>query len=137
MDGTIPRAVLPQMLDRISQLSEQYGLICCNVFHAGDGNLHPLIVFDRREPGVMDRVYAAGQEILETCVAAGGMLSGEHGIGLEKRDAMPLVFTAVDLAIQDRVRSAFDPAGRCNPEKVLPTGSRCGDIAELPPGAWV
>ena len=103
------------------------------MFHAGDGNLHPLIVFDRREPGVLERVHAAGEEIVEACVAAGGTLSGEHGIGLEKRDAMPLVFSAADLEAQKWLREAFDPDGQCNPEKVLPRGgSRCGDLAALP-----
>ena len=91
-----------------------------NVFHAGDGNLHPLIVFDRRQPGVMERVMAAGREIIEACVAAGGMLSGEHGIGLEKRDYMGLVFTDDDLAAQAAAADAFDPSRACNPWKVLP-----------------
>jgi glycolate oxidase len=136
-DCVVPRTRLVEVLDRVCAIADRYGLTLGNVFHAGDGNLHPLIVFDRRQPGVLERVYAAGQEILETCVAAGGMLSGEHGIGLEKRDAMPLVFSPADLAVQDRLRGAFDPDGRCNPEKVLPAGSRCGDLADLPPGAWV
>jgi glycolate oxidase len=108
-----------------------------NVFHAGDGNLHPLIVFDRRHPGIMDRVMAAGQEIIEACVRAGGMLSGEHGIGLEKRDYMGLVFSDDDLAAQAWLRDTFDPDGSCNPSKVLPGGSRCGDLQALPAGAWV
>ncbi len=136
-DCVVPRTRLVEVLDQVCAIADRHELVLGNVFHAGDGNLHPLIVFDRRQPGVLERVYEAGREILDTCVAAGGMLSGEHGIGLEKRDAMPLVFSAVDLAVQDRVRGAFDPAGLCNPEKVLPAGSRCGDIAELPPGAWV
>ena len=105
-----------------------------NVFHAGDGNLHPLLVFDRREPGVLERVHAAGDEIVEACVAAGGVLSGEHGIGLEKRDYMPLVFSADDLDAQARLRDAFDPDGACNPQKVLPAGSRCGDLQHAPGG---
>jgi glycolate oxidase len=108
-----------------------------NVFHAGDGNLHPLILFDRREPGAMERVLAAGKEIIEVCVAAGGMLTGEHGIGLEKRDYMGLVFSADDLEAQGWLRQSFDPEERCNPWKVLPTGSRCGDVHDLPPGAWI
>jgi glycolate oxidase len=126
------------VLTEVGRIARRHDLILGNVFHAGDGNLHPLIVFDRRVPGVLDRVHAAGQEIIEACVAAGGTLSGEHGIGLEKRDAMPLVFSAADLQAQRWLRDAFDPAGRCNPEKVLPRGgSRCGDIASLPEGAWV
>src|SRR3989449_4735991 len=107
-----------------------------NVFHAGDGNLHPLIVFDRRQPGVLERVLEAGTEIMTTCVEAGGVLSGEHGIGLEKRDYMPLIFSPDDLEAQARLRAAFDPDGTCNPLKVLPTGSRCGDLQNVPPGAW-
>ena len=108
-----------------------------NVFHAGDGNLHPLLVFDKREPGVMDRVYAAGDEIVRVSVAAGGVLSGEHGIGIEKRDLMPLLFSAEDLDLQARLREAFDPDGLANPGKVLPAGSRCGDLQQVPEGAWI
>jgi glycolate oxidase len=108
-----------------------------NVFHAGDGNLHPLIVFDAREPGVWDRVHDAGDAILRTCVDVGGVLSGEHGIGLEKRDAMPMIFSTDDLDVQARLRDAFDPSGRANPDKVLPRGSRCGELARIPDGAWV
>jgi glycolate oxidase len=108
-----------------------------NVFHAGDGNLHPLIVFDARESGIWARVHDAGDAILAACVAAGGTLSGEHGIGIEKRDAMGLVFDADDLDLQARVRDAFDPSGRANPGKVLPKGSRCGEGPRVPAGAWV
>ena len=137
-DCVVPRTRLVEVLTEVGRIARRHELILGNVFHAGDGNLHPLIVFDRRAPGVLDRVHAAGQEIIEACVAAGGTLSGEHGIGLEKRDAMPLVFSAADLQAQRWLRDAFDPAGRCNPEKVLPRGgSRCGDIASLPEGAWV
>ena len=100
---------------RCDRIARRHGLILGNVFHAGDGNLHPLIVFDRRAPGVLERVHAAGQEIVEVCVAAGGTLSGEHGIGLEKRDAMPLVFSAADLEAQRWLRDAFDPAGPLQP----------------------
>jgi glycolate oxidase len=122
----------------VNHIAAEHDLILGNVFHAGDGNLHPLIVFDRRVPGVLERVHAAGQEIIEVCVAAGGTLSGEHGIGLEKRDVMPLVFSAADLEAQSWLREAFDPDNRCNPEKVLPRGgTRCADIADLPEGAWV
>jgi glycolate oxidase len=111
--------------------------VMMNVFHAGDGNLHPLIVFDRRVPGTMERVHAAGTEIIEACVAAGGVLSGEHGIGLEKRDYMHLVFTDDDLAAQHRLRDAFDPDHVFNPQKVLPAGSRCADLQRVPEGAWI
>jgi glycolate oxidase len=137
-DCVVPRSRLVEVLEEVSRIAARHGLILGNVFHAGDGNLHPLIVFDRRAPGVLEKVHAAGQEIIEVCVAAGGSLSGEHGIGLEKRDAMPLVFSAADLEAQSWLRDAFDPTGRCNPEKVLPLGgSRCGDLASLPEGAWV
>jgi glycolate oxidase len=137
-DCVVPRSRLVEVLEAISEVATRHDLVLGNVFHAGDGNLHPLIVFDRRIPGVLDRVHAAGQEIIELCVAAGGSLSGEHGIGLEKRDAMPLVFAPPDLEAQSWLRDAFDPAGLCNPEKVLPLGgSRCGDLAALPDGAWI
>jgi glycolate oxidase len=137
-DCVVPRTRLVEVLARIGQIARRHDLLLGNVFHAGDGNLHPLIIFDRRVPGVLERVHAAGQEIIEACVAAGGTLSGEHGIGLEKRDAMPLVFSAADLEAQRWLREAFDPCGRCNPEKVLPRGgSRCGDLASVPEGAWV
>jgi glycolate oxidase len=137
-DCVVPRTRLVEVLREVNGIAAHHDLILGNVFHAGDSNLHPLIVFDRRAPGVLERVHAAGQEIVEACVRAGGTLSGEHGIGLEKRDAMPLVFSAADLEAQAWLRDAFDPSGRCNPEKVLPRGgSRCGDLAELPAGAWV
>ena len=112
-------------------------LITMNVFHAGDGNLHPLIVFDRREPGVWERVYDAGTEILTTCIEAGGVLTGEHGVGIEKRDLMPLLFSPDDLDAQARLRDAFDPDGVANPLKVLPRGSRCGELQRVPDGAWI
>jgi glycolate oxidase len=136
-DTVVPRSQLVKVLAQVGEIAERYRLILGNVFHAGDGNLHPLILFDRREPGAMDRVLAAGGEIIEVCVAAGGMLSGEHGIGLEKRDFMGLVFTDDDLAAQGWLRGAFDPDGACNPWKVLPAGARCGDLQNLPPGVWV
>jgi glycolate oxidase len=136
-DAVVPRTRLVEVLRRVYEIAARYELRMMNVFHAGDGNLHPLIVFDRREPGVMERVMAAGGEIIEACVAAGGVLSGEHGIGLEKRDYMHLVFSPDDLDAQARLRAVFDPAGTCNPQKVLPAGSRCGDIQSLPEGAWI
>jgi len=137
-DCVVPRTRLVEVLSEVGRIAARHDLILGNVFHAGDGNLHPLIVFDARVPGALERVHAAGQEIIEACVAVGGSLSGEHGIGLEKRDAMPLVFSAADLEAQKWLREAFDPAGLCNPEKVLPKGgTRCGDIATLPEGAWV
>jgi glycolate oxidase len=137
-DCVVPRTRLVEVLDDVSAIAAELGLVLGNVFHAGDGNLHPLIVFDRRVPGVLERVHDAGRRIVEVCVAAGGSLSGEHGIGLEKRDYMGMVFGAADLEAQVWLRDAFDPAGLCNPEKVLPKGgSRCGDVAQLPEGVWV
>ncbi|HET6915561.1 MAG TPA: FAD-linked oxidase C-terminal domain-containing protein [Acidimicrobiales bacterium] len=137
-DCVVPRTRLVPVLEEVSRIAAELDLVLGNVFHAGDGNLHPLIVFDKRTPGVLDRVHEAGRRIVEVCVAAGGSLSGEHGIGLEKRDYMGLVFGAADLEAQLWLREAFDPAGLCNPEKVLPKGaSRCGDLAQLPEGAWV
>jgi glycolate oxidase len=125
------------VLRQVYEIAARHDLIMMNVFHAGDGNLHPLIVFDRRVPGTMERVHAAGAEIIEACVAAGGVLSGEHGIGLEKRDYMPMIFSEDDLDAQARLRDVFDPTHSCNPLKVLPGGSRCGDLQSVPAGAWI
>jgi glycolate oxidase len=136
-DAVVPRTKLVEVLTEVYRIAERHDLMVGNVFHAGDGNLHPLLVFDRRQPGTMERVLAAGKEIIEACVAAGGVLSGEHGIGLEKRDYMSLVFGPDDLDAQSRLRDAFDPDGVCNPWKVLPAGSRCGDLQSLPAGAWI
>ena len=136
-------------LTGVYAIAKRHDLIVTNVFHAGDGNLHPLLSFDRRVPGTLERVLQASDEIVRLCVDAGGALSGEHGIGLEKRDFMPLVFTAEDLAAQACVRDAFDPEHRMNPQKVLPAGARCGDYAmmrgsdaaeaaaNLPEGSWI
>jgi glycolate oxidase len=136
-DAVVPRGRLVDVLRQVYEIAARHGLVMMNVFHAGDGNLHPLIVFDRRQEGTMERVMAAGAEIIDACVAAGGVLSGEHGIGLEKRDHMGKVFTADDLDAQARLREAFDPDGMCNPQKVLPAGSRCGDLQQIPAGAWI
>jgi glycolate oxidase len=136
-DAVVPRTRLVDVLERVYAVAEEQRLTMMNVFHAGDGNLHPLIVFDSREPGIWPRVSDAGDAILSACVEAGGVLSGEHGIGLEKRDAMPLVFGPDDLDAQARLRDAFDPWGRANPDKVLPKGSRCGELSRVPAGAWI
>ncbi len=136
-DTVVPRTKLVGVLAQVYEIARRHDLLVMNVFHAGDGNLHPLLVFDRRVPGTMERVHAAGEEIVHACVAAGGMLSGEHGIGLEKRDYMPLVFSAVDLDAQARLRDVFDPDHLLNPQKVLPAGSRCGDLQSVPEGAWI
>jgi len=144
-DCVVPRTKLAEVLAGIYAIARRHDLIVTNVFHAGDGNLHPLFSFDLSVPGTLDRVLAAADELVRLCVDAGGALSGEHGIGLEKRDFMPLVFTEDDLSAQACVRSAFDPDGRMNPHKVLPDGARCGDYAaaalaragELPEGTWI
>jgi glycolate oxidase len=136
-DTVVPRARLCEVLRQVYDIADRHELIVMNVFHAGDGNLHPLLVFDKREPGVMERVHAAGDEIVRVSVAAGGVLSGEHGIGLEKRDLMPLLFSEADLDLQARLREAFDPDGVANPHKVLPAGSRCADVQAVPAGAWI
>ena len=136
-DAVVPRTRLVEVLRRVYEIADAHSLVTMNVFHAGDGNLHPLIVFDRREPGVWERVYAAGNEILTTCIDAGGVLTGEHGVGIEKRDLMPLMFTEDDLDAQARLRDAFDPDGAANPFKVLPRGSRCGELQRVPEGTWI
>jgi glycolate oxidase len=139
-DTVIPRRRLPEVLEQVYAIADRHRLIVMNVFHAGDGNLHPLLVFDAREPGVEDRVHRAGAEIVAASLAAGGVLSGEHGIGLEKRRFMRDQFTDDDLDAQARLRRAFDPDGIANPGKVLPTGASCGDVQHLdhlPDGTWL
>jgi glycolate oxidase len=136
-DTVVPRHRLPDVLEQVYEIAERYELQVLNVFHAGDGNLHPLLLFDAAEPGVKARVQAAGVEIVRASVAAGGVLSGEHGIGLEKRDLMPLMFSEVDLGAQEAMRRAFDPALLANPNKVLPNPATCGDIQRIPEGAWI
>jgi glycolate oxidase len=125
MDGTIPRRALPDVLEKIAQFSEQYRLGCCNVFHAGDGNLHPLIVFDVMVPGELERAEAFGADILKLCVQVGGVLTGEHGVGVEKKALMGEMFSEVDLKQQERVKCAFDAGALLNPGKVFPTLSAC------------
>jgi glycolate oxidase len=136
-DTVVPRRRLVEVLAEIERIAAAAGLVVCNVFHAGDGNLHPLLVFDAREPGVLERVHAAGEEIVRVSLAAGGVLSGEHGIGLEKRDFMGWQFDGDDLAVQAWLRNGFDPDGVANPQKVLPAGSGCADLPNLPGGVWM
>ena len=131
MDGTIPRRRLPEVLDRIQSLSREYKLRVANVFHAGDGNLHPLILFDANDAKQLAAAEEFGAEILKLCVEVGGVLSGEHGIGVEKRDLMPYMFTDADLRQQQRVKCAFDPEGRLNPGKVFPRLHRCAELGKL------
>ena len=119
-DCVVPRTRLVEALAQIRSIARTQDLQIVNIVHAGDGNLHPLIMFDRRTPGALGRVLAAAESIVRACLEMGGSLSGEHGIGLEKRDLMPLMFSAADLAVHDAVRAAFDPRGAMNPGKVLP-----------------
>ena len=131
MDGTIPRAKLPQVLARMRELSAKYGLRCANVFHAGDGNLHPLILYDANKPGELERAEAFGADILRLCVEVGGVLTGEHGVGVEKRDLMPAMFSEVDLDQQQRLKCAFDDKGLLNPGKVFPVLHRCAELGRM------
>ncbi|HLY47073.1 MAG TPA: FAD-linked oxidase C-terminal domain-containing protein [Stellaceae bacterium] len=131
MDGTIPRARLAEVLRRTGELSAHYGLRVANVFHAGDGNLHPLILYDANKPDELARAEAFGADILRLCVEVGGVLTGEHGVGVEKRDLMGVMFDEVDLAHQQRLKCAFDPDGLLNPGKVFPTLHRCAELGRL------
>jgi glycolate oxidase len=143
-DGVVPRSRLTEVLRFTEEVAARYGLLIVNIFHAGDGNLHPLLMFDLREPGVLDRAIGAGEEILRACVAAGGTISGEHGIGLEKRDYMSWIFSEQDIAAMLQLRCAFDPLNAMNPCKQLPTGASCADIKTargaaraVAEGAWI
>jgi len=128
MDGVIPRTRLPEVLNRIRRLEQRSGLRIGNVFHAGDGNLHPLICYDERIPGQADKAAEVAAEILSNCIDAGGSLTGEHGVGADKSRYMPTMFSPDDLALMQRVRAVFDPRGLCNPGKVFPTPRLCGEV---------
>jgi len=131
MDGTIPRRRLPEVLQRMEVLSIKYGLKVANVFHAGDGNLHPLILYDANRPDELKRAEAFGADILRLCVEVGGVLTGEHGVGVEKRDLMPVMFTETDLAHHQRIKCAFDPDLLLNPGKVFPVLHRCAELGRM------
>jgi len=131
MDGTIPRRRLPEVLRRMTEMSRRHGLRVANVFHAGDGNLHPLILYDANRSGELESAEAFGAEILKLCVEVGGVLTGEHGVGVEKRDLMGLMFTEDDLNHQQRVKCAFDAEGLLNPGKVYPILHRCAELGRL------
>jgi glycolate oxidase len=131
MDGTIPRRRLSEVLERMADLSEHYGLQVANVFHAGDGNLHPLILYDANKPGELQNAEEFGADILRMCVEVGGVLTGEHGVGVEKRDLMPVMFDEVDLAHQQRIKCAFDPELRLNPGKMFPQLRRCAELGRM------
>jgi len=124
-DGVVPRTKLPEILRRISAIADRYQLRIGNVFHAGDGNIHPIILFDERDAEQVRRVLDAGREILEACVELGGSVTGEHGIGVEKIEQMPLLFTPDDLRVMSQLRRVFDPEQRCNPGKIFPTPGGC------------
>jgi glycolate dehydrogenase FAD-linked subunit len=140
-DGVVPRSKLPEMMRRIADISKQFNLRIANVFHAGDGNLHPNILFDMRAPGELDRVIEAGAATLRACIELGGSITGEHGVGLEKKAYIGLLFNELDLEAMTRVRRAIDPDGRFNPAKLFPTPISCGEIrrqpASIPAGLWI
>ena len=131
VDPTIPRGKLPLVLKRMKEMSEKYGLRCANVFHAGDGNLHPLILYDANKPGELEKTEQFGAEIMKLCVEVGGVLTGEHGVGVEKRDLMPMMFSEIDLNAQQRVKCAFDAKGLLNPGKMFPSLHRCAELGRL------
>ena len=123
VDGVVPRTRLADVLRLVGEVSRRYGITIANVFHAGDGNLHPCMLFDEREPGILSKAMQAAAELMEYCAEVGGTLSGEHGIGLEKKEFMPLVFTDDDMAAMRQVRDAFAPKNRLNPGKIFPDGT--------------
>jgi glycolate oxidase len=131
MDGTIPRRHLKDVLAGIAELSRQHGLAIANVFHAGDGNLHPLIMFDAGRPGDLERAERVGAQILELCIAAGGTVTGEHGVGIEKLGPMCSQFGGEELAAFRAVKRAFDPRELLNPGKAIPSPARCADYGAL------
>ncbi len=139
MDGTIPLAQLPHALTRISQICAEYDLKVANIFHAGDGNLHPLILYDANNPEEAERAELAGETILRLCVELGGCLTGEHGVGIEKRELMTTQFSVTDLMVQMRVKTVFDPTWRLNQAKVFPLAitdvMRAGNAASAPEAA--
>ena len=132
VDGVVPRTQLTQVLRQVSQISEKYGIPIANVLHAGDGNLHPCLLFDERKPGALDAIIEAGAEVMRACVEAGGTLTGEHGVGLEKKELMPLVYTNEDMEAMIQVRQAFAPENRLNPGKIFPDGSHHTPPARRP-----
>jgi glycolate oxidase len=132
LDGVVPRSKLPEAMRRVEEVAAAHGLTVANVFHAGDGNLHPCLVFDEREPGTHERVLQAGAEIIKACIELGGALTGEHGVGLEKREFFRWVFSDIDIENMARLRAVFGNDGSFNPCKALPTGTGCGEMAHRP-----
>jgi glycolate oxidase len=131
MDGTIPRRHLPRVLRDISSLSEQFGLVVANVFHAGDGNLHPLILYNANQPGELEQAEQLGGKILELCLSVGGTITGEHGVGIEKINQMCSQFTTAELNQFHAIKDALDPAGILNPGKAIPTLHRCAELGAM------
>jgi glycolate oxidase len=146
-DGVVPRTKIPDTLRYVEEVGKRHGLHIGNVFHAGDGNLHPIILFDNRDADQTRRTLAAGKDILEYCIRVGGSITGEHGVGMEKSDFMPLLFTEDDLAVMARLRNALNSASILNPEKILPSTRSCLEISGAPvpqgksrpayPGEWL
>ena len=136
-DGVIPRSKLPQVLQQIAAVAARHRIRVCNIFHAGDGNLHPCVLFDERDPDELQRVSAAGREILELCVSVGGSVTGEHGVGVEKVNAMQLMYSGDDLEVMERIRRVFNPNNLCNPGKLLPAGRSCVEVKWKPKTAFV
>ena len=132
LDGVIPRTKLPETLRRVIEIGERHGFKVGNVFHAGDGNLHPLLLFDARDRAQFARVVQAAEDIMRLCVEMGGSITGEHGVGIEKRDLMPLLFTDSDFDAMSKVKHVFNPAGLLNPDKVIPLGKSCGELRVTP-----
>jgi glycolate oxidase len=142
-DAVVPRSKLPTVMAQIQAIAARHGLVVANVFHAGDGNLHPMICYDERAPGEFERALAANEEILHACIELGGTVTGEHGVGMDKAEKLALLFNADDLAVMHAVRRVFDPRGLMNPQKVFPSGAHgCAPVSAgagtpVPPGMWV
>jgi glycolate oxidase len=137
-DGVVPRNKLPALMRKIEEVSKSYSLRIANVFHAGDGNLHPLILYDEKVPGEVEKVIKAGEEILMECIAVGGSISGEHGIGIEKKSMMAHLYSSEDLDAMLKIRSVFNPKNLCNPGKIFPSSGSCtsGVSGKVPKGSW-
>ena len=141
-DAVVPRSRLPEIMREVQAIGARHGLRIANVFHAGDGNLHPMILYDDRVPGELERAQAANEALLRACLALGGSVTGEHGVGVDKAQSMPLQFAAADLNFMARLRRVFDPDGIMNPGKLLPSHPACGEgfrpgPSRIPAGAWV
>jgi len=130
-DGVIPRSRLPEVLREIANISRKYGLRIANIFHAGDGNLHPLVLFDASQPGETERALAAGSECLKACAAVGGSITGEHGVGLEKKEEMRFIFSDEEILAQTAIRDVFNPKNLLNAGKLFPTPGRCVETKQV------